>query len=306
MVCNLPNYISNKYAGILTKEDVGQLFDKLTEILGNRSEATRQCGLTGKATYDWEKAAYLKLATKRKVLEACLKINFLNTIKYLLTRSSERTTDVLRTILSFMYAEAIETMSKELFIQLITEFVSLRKEYCGLINDRISDEVTDMLLMLRQKALELEVPVPKKSINEIPTKEFLDVVPLIAEMYLNNPQEITHIADTLDLPLESVKTLLPTFKRLQHSGGIITPMIETSEPNNLLEWWKWVDNHSVNIGIGAVPPQQTLKLICRDKTMKDSEKKKATLTIGTFSEEGIKIWPRHTKCTNNYALGGDF
>lgn len=219
----MPTYIAERYAEILTKEDVGQLFNVLTQKLhGNRSEAARQCGLTGKATYDWEKARYVKLTTKRKVLETCLRIDFLDTVEYLLKRSSERTTDVLRTILSTIYNEAIETNSKEQIIVLLDKFNTLRTQYRGLINDRIMDEVADMLWMLRQKAQELEVPVLPKSIEDISAKELLEVLPLLGDMYLQNPQRFPAIAKTLNLPPQSIEMLFPTFAKLHPIGGPIT------------------------------------------------------------------------------------
>lgn len=302
----MPSYISDRYAGILTKEDIGQLFNKLTESLeGNRSEAARQCGLTGKATYDWEKAAYLKLGTKRKVLEACLRTDFLNTIEYLLSRSSERTIDVLRTILSTVYAEAVETVPKERFIYLINRFETLRIQYRGLIKDRIIDEVTDMLLMLRQKALELVVQIPKKSIDDISAKEFLDIFPLISEMYLNNPQRINYIANTLDFPLESIEMLLPTFKKLQRAGEKVTPEVETVEPDITIAGGAYFGN--VCIGMGTLTPYQTRHWICRDIMKKVFEKRKVIPTFGTFSENPEDVFPSiHKRRISYSAFGGEF
>ncbi len=231
----MPMYIAERYAGILTKEDVDQLFNTLTSRLhGNRSEAARQCGLTGKATYDWEKARYVKLTTKRKVLETCLRIDFLSTVEYLLKRSSERTVDVLRTILSTIYNEAIETDSKEQIILLLDKFNVLRIQYRGLINDKIMDEVADMLWMLRQKAQELAVSVPPKSIEDISAKELLDVLPLLGEMYLKNPQGAPAIARTLDLPPQSIEKLWPTFEKLRPIVGTTTEAI-TSEGSGIAE-----------------------------------------------------------------------
>jgi len=233
----MPTYIAERYAGILTKEDVGQLFKALTSKLhGNRSEAARQCGVTGKATYDWEKARYVKLTTKRKVLETCLRLDFLGTVEYLLKRSSDRTVDVLRTILSSIYNESIETNSKEQIILLLDKFNALRTQYRGLINDRIIDEVADMLWMLGQKAQELEVPVLPKSIEDISAKELLEVLPLIGDMYLQNPQGFPAIAKTLNLPPQSVEMLLPTFAKLHPIGGPITeaetiPHIDLIQPH---------------------------------------------------------------------------
>jgi len=230
---DMPTYMVERYAGILTKEDVGQLFNALTlNLHSNRSEAARQCGLTGKATYDWEKARYVKLTTKRKVLETCLRMDFLGTVEYLLKRSSERTTDVLRTILSTIHVEAIETNSKEQFSILLGKFNTLRTQFRGLINDRIMDEVADMLWMLGQKAQELEVPGPPKSIEDLSAKELLEVLPLIGDMYLNNPQGAPAIAKTLGLPLESIERLWPTFEKLHPTVGTITEAGEVIPPES--------------------------------------------------------------------------
>ena len=217
------NYITEKFAGILTRDDTGYLFNTLTEKLhGNRSEAARQCGLTGKTTYDWETAGYVKFNTKRKVLEACLNINFLSTIEYLLKRSSGRTVDLLRTFLSEIYTEAIETNSQENFIDLLDKFHTLSTEYQWIINDRIKDEHADMLWILRQKALELNVPITPRSIDEISARELLENLPLISDIYRRNPQEAPNAIKTLNLPPQSVELLLKTFEKLQHTSIVFT------------------------------------------------------------------------------------
>lgn len=218
MVIKLDSYIADKYSRILTKEDVNQLFNKLTEKLqGNRSEAARQCGLTGKATYDWEKAGYVKLETKRKVLEVCLNNDFLETIEYLLSRSSERTVDILRTILSTIYAEAIETNSREQFRVLLNKFDALKIRYRGLIRDQIEKEVAEMTWLLGKKALELEMPLRKRPIADLSAQELLEAIRLIGSLYAENPTEAKRFAiEDLGIPLETLETILPTFKELSY------------------------------------------------------------------------------------------
>lgn len=212
----LDSYIANKYARVLTKENVSQLFDTLTERLqGNRSEATRQCGLTGKATYDWEKAGYVKLETKRKVLEACLRIDFLDTIEYLLSRSSERTVDILRTILSTIYAEAIETDAKEQIGALFNKFDTLKTRYRGLIRDQIEEEVADMTWLLSEKALELGISLRQRLIKDFSAQELLESIRLTGDIYAENPTEAERFAkDDLNLPTETLRIILPIFREL--------------------------------------------------------------------------------------------
>jgi len=214
----LSDYIVGKYAGILTKEDAAQLFNTLTEKLeGNRSEAARQCDLTGKATYDWEKADYVKLDTRRKVLEACLRIDFLGTLEYLLNRNSERAIDIVRTILSTIYAEAIETKSREQFGALLDKFDTLKIKYRGLIRDQIEEEVADMMWLLSKKALEHGIPLRERLIKDLSAQELLEAIRLVGDLYSENPSEAQRFAiEDLSLPTETLDTILPVFKELSY------------------------------------------------------------------------------------------
>jgi hypothetical protein len=204
---------------MLTEQDVQRLFEMLTvKLNGNRSEAARKCDLTGKATYDWEKAGYVKLRTKKNVLQACLEIDFLGTIEYLLSQNSERTIDVLRTTLSTIYADATETNSKEEFSGLLDRFETLNVKYRGLIKDQIEDEVSDMSRFLKKKALELGIPIREMSIEDLSTRQLLDAIQLVGRMYIENPLEAEKfVKEDLNLPMEAWKQILETFKELSYA-----------------------------------------------------------------------------------------
>ncbi len=212
----LADYITDKYAGMLTEEDIATLFNLLAKELGeNRSEAARQCGLTGKATYDWEEATYVKLGTKKKVLQASLKKNFLATLEYLFKRSTDRSEDLLRTILATLYADAIEAVSKEEFEAALNKFTTLQTNHQGIINDGIRDEVTDMTSLMREKAVELAVPFRAKTIHEMLPEEIADEIQTVGQLYLENPSEAELFAERdLSLPTEFLKQLMQTFRNL--------------------------------------------------------------------------------------------
>lgn len=216
------SYIVEKYAGMLTEQDVQRLFEMLAlKLNGNRSEAARRCGLTGKTTYDWEKAGYVKLRTKKKVLEACLEIDFLGTIEYLLSQSTERTIDVLRATLSTIYADAIETTSREEFVDLFDKFEKLKVKYRGLIKDQIEDEVSDMSRFLKKKALEFGMPIREISIEDLSTRQLLDAIQVVGRMYVENPLGAEKfLKEDLNLPTEAWKQILEIFKELSYVKGI--------------------------------------------------------------------------------------
>lgn len=212
----MSNYITDKYAGILTEEDVTLLFNLLAKELGeNRSEAARRCGLTGKATYDWENAAYVKLGTKKKVLEASLKGNFLGTVEYLLGRSTDSSQDLLRTVLATLYSNALESLSLEDFKNAYTKFEQIRTRHIGMIRDEIQVEVTDMAIALREKAGDLSIAVDSKSINEFSTEEMLNAIKIIGQIYSENPGQAEAFAQKeIGLPMNALKPIIETFKNL--------------------------------------------------------------------------------------------
>lgn len=216
------SYIAEKYAGMLTEQDIRELFEILTvKLNGNRSESARRCDLTGKATYDWEKAGYVKLKTKKKVLEACLEIDFLGTVEYLLSQSSERTVDVLRTTLSTIYADAIETNSQKEFSNLLDKFETLSMKYRGLIKDQIEDEVSDMSRSLRKKALNLGLSPHETLIEDLSSQQLLEALQLVGRIYVENPFEAEKFAkENFALPTEAWKQILETFKELSYAKEI--------------------------------------------------------------------------------------
>jgi hypothetical protein len=211
----LNSYITDKYAGMLTEEDVANLFNFLVKKLGeNRSEAARRCGLTGKATYDWEEATYVKLETKKKVLEASLRENFIETVEYLVGRSTNRSLDLLRTILSTLYANALEAYGNE-FEKTFVKFETIRTGHRGIIKDGIQDEVTDMTSLLRKRASELGVSLGEKTINEFSAEEMINAIQLIGHVYVENPMEAEAFAvKDLGLPADALKPVIQTFKNL--------------------------------------------------------------------------------------------
>jgi hypothetical protein len=220
----LSNYLAEKYAGMLTEEDVGILFNLLAETLdGNRSEAARQCGLTGKATYDWQNASYVKLSTKNKVLQASLTCNFIDTVEYLLSRSSDRTLDLLRTILENLYANALESAAPEQFANAYTNFEKVRTSHLGLIRDSIQSEVSEMMMPLREKAVTFGIVIEPKSINDFSSQELLNVIHIIGQLYSENPLQAQEFAEKeIGLPSQTVKSIIETFKNLCFTRRIQT------------------------------------------------------------------------------------
>jgi len=210
------DYIVDSFAGILTKKDVIDLFWALTWYYkGNRSEAARRIGVTGAATYGWERANYIKFSTKKKVLAANLESNFLDTVEFLFKRTSERNTDILRTVLMTLYSEALQTESVSLFQDLISRFYAIKMNYRGVIRDNLEDEVSEMEFTLEQKAEDIGVSIPQRQVNDLTTQQFISMLPLIVMEYQKHTTTPNIAAENLNLPIEETQSIWSAFKLIQ-------------------------------------------------------------------------------------------
>jgi len=212
-------YITKQYADMLTKEDVLQLFDQLQRKFGSRNKASKICGFTNKTTYEWEKVKYVKSTTKEKLLKASLQHNFLYTLEYLFNRSNRRNVNILSTFLSTLYSFLLESESKNNFEKNYLTFFNFKTKNRGLIRDQIEDELSDMYFYLIPKANELKAQLPPIPTNDISSKELLDAIPLLCDMYLMNPSnQPKTIAHTINFPPDSVIKLWSIFEKIHFSS----------------------------------------------------------------------------------------
>ena len=225
----LSEYLTEKYAGILSEEDVNLLFKTLIKVLGNnRSRAARECGVTDKATYDWETANYIKLGTKRKVLRASLTHNYLSAIEFLLQKSKDRNLDLLETIFSTLYADGLEANTKEEFNDKLRRFEEIRSRNIGLIQDGLQREVLEMSMALKTKAEQFGIAPKPATIKDYSGEEILNLISMIGNLYSENPIQAEIAAEKdFRLPITIMKPIITTFKTL--SLGKIGKVSDTEE-----------------------------------------------------------------------------
>jgi hypothetical protein len=236
---------------MLTKSDLKTIFDKILEKSnGNRTKAARSCGLTTKATYDWEKAGFIKLETKQKVLQTWLELNFIETIEYLFNRSVERTGDLLHTNLSTMYTNAIEATGKESFTGPFNHFLQFKTRHRGLIRDQVEFEIADMTAFLEEKAMELGIELPERPIEDMSTSELLANVEIIGKYYGKNPLTAENFAlGELSLPKVAVKPIIQTFETVCFDQQIPEP-----EQQADMGWTPYISPYT-NQGAAMLEPQ---------------------------------------------------
>ncbi|RLG98944.1 hypothetical protein DRO19_03610 [Candidatus Bathyarchaeota archaeon] len=173
-------YIAEKYAPLLSKDDVIELFQRLQRLCrGNLSEACRRCGIQRKTTYDWMRAKSIKLSTKKKILKAMIETNTEQTINFLLSRSKEITVELLSTYLSYLYSEAMkEIIDPQYFLRIVKKFEKTKSDYVGLIWE-LEEEVEEMTYNLRERARDLKVSLPEEPIDTIRSTHLLEILPSV-------------------------------------------------------------------------------------------------------------------------------
>ncbi len=230
----MSSLIAEKYANLLTMEDVVKLFKLLEDAVGNKVEAATLCELERKTTYGWEATKEIRLRTKKKVLAALIEHLTEETLDFITKRSVETSVDILRTYLTATYEKAMdERTDPESFLRLAFKFEETKQKYSGLIVDFLDIEVGDMSMHIPEKASELGVTFKVSPIQNMKLPNLSKLLPslirTISSTYPYIPD--TEIAKVFNLPADFVHTISVTLH--QNYIAIKTPTVSmkiTSSP----------------------------------------------------------------------------
>lgn len=205
----MSSLIAEKYANLLTREDVIRLFELLVKRLRNKVEAAKVCGLERKTIYGWETTKEIRLNTKRKVLAALIENFPEETLELLTEKSAQATVDILRNYLFALYEKAIIEKDPQNFLQLTSRFEEAKKKYAGLIADYLKIEVGDMLELLPERASELGVQFQPAPLGTVKLSELSTIIPhlfkALSIVDLSVPR--AEIAKTFNLPIDFIENL---------------------------------------------------------------------------------------------------
>jgi hypothetical protein len=224
----MSSLIAEKYANLLTLENVVWLFELLEKVTGNKADAAKICGLERKTTYDWEVTKEIRLNTKKKVLAALIENLPEETLDFMTEKSIQASVDILRTYLFALYEKAMAERNLTDFLRLASKFEEKRDKYAGLIADYLEVEVGNMLELFPEKASELGVTFQPSPLRTVRLSEFSKYLPhVIRTISMLDPDTPkVEIAKIFSLPLEFVETLSAALREYH----IPTKMLIPSEP----------------------------------------------------------------------------
>jgi hypothetical protein len=206
----LSSLLAEKFADILTGNDVLELFKRLEESLGSLRKAASRCDLQRKTIYDWERTRNLKLPTKRKVLRTLLETNTEETLEYMVKRSSETTVELLSTYLTTLCECAAEPDIDQAQFQFLMErFERVREENASIIVDKLETEVANMLSILENRAVALKTSYESHPPRVAKLAHLAMIMPTVmSEIHKEYPfSGGLRLSRQLNLPLEFVDSV---------------------------------------------------------------------------------------------------
>ena len=99
MVIYLFEYLAKRFAEMLTKGDVMELFRMLEQRYGTISKVCERIGIERRTFYHWRYAKQINNETKAKVLRVALEEHPIDTLEFLARKSRGRTKEVLLSLI---------------------------------------------------------------------------------------------------------------------------------------------------------------------------------------------------------------
>ena len=162
-------FLAKKYASLLGKDDIMALFGLLVKAVGSQSKAANLCGLTRKATYDWNGIADPRGSTKEKVLSALIENLPEETLSHIAERAFQSAREVAMTYVSLLHSLAVQATSKDEFVKTARLFDRAQTRYAGVVVGRQDAEIGKMISDVEEQAHSLEIewsPSPMPVVHE--------------------------------------------------------------------------------------------------------------------------------------------
>ena len=135
------DYIAKRYAEVLTKGDVYELFKRLEQRYGTISKACEEIGIERKTFYHWRNARQINLETKTRVLAKALEMHPIDTLEFLARKSRMQTTEILEILIAILRIKILETENRAEGFQLAKRAVDIVEEFSIPVTEYLRDSI---------------------------------------------------------------------------------------------------------------------------------------------------------------------
>lgn len=157
-------YLAKRFAEILTKGDVLELFRMLKERYGTISRVCRRIGIERRTFYYWRYAKQVNSDTKLKVLKVALEEHPIDTLEFLARKSRDRTREVLELLIEFLRRGIIEEEDPRKAEELAKRAENIINEFSIPINEYLHHEIARLINAAHSKGFEIKIqPIYRRS-----------------------------------------------------------------------------------------------------------------------------------------------
>jgi DNA-binding XRE family transcriptional regulator len=211
-VKNSLDYLVNRFSENLSKYDVRNLFESLKENKGSLAAATKEIDIERKTVYDWESnSSEVKLATKKKMLSACLNDDLIKTVAYLMEKSMLDYSDVAERYSNVIFERIMATEKKSELQDLVHLFENNLKNNKVLIQGANEEKIQAMVEMVNHKAKEFELSQIATDLSLISTDKLANKFLLLIDIFSEKKLRKQDIAGALNLPTAFVDKACEVF-----------------------------------------------------------------------------------------------
>lgn len=199
---------AEEYSDYVDSDEIKELYtDYEQKSGGNRTLASKDCGITPASVYNWDTLKEdVKHSTKVKILENLLEKYPAETFEHITQNLYDKCTEVLLSCISTIYERTFDTTSENEYLDSVHYFESVAKQYAGQIYHQHELEVNNMYLKLSQFAKSKNYDWKPKQTTLYGLNEVKQMIPQIISswVYSGLPQTPEELANHTKFPLDIV------------------------------------------------------------------------------------------------------
>ena len=150
-------YLAKRFAEMLTKGDVMELFRMLEQRYGTISRVCERIGIERRTFYHWRYAKQINSETKAKVLRVALEEHPIDTLEFLARRSRGRTKEVLELLIEFLRRGIIEEEDPRKAEELAKRAENIINEFSIPITHYLHHEIARLIDAAHSRGFEVRI-----------------------------------------------------------------------------------------------------------------------------------------------------
>lgn len=150
-------YLARRFAEMLTKGDVMELFRMLEQRYGTISKVCERIGIERRTFYYWRYAKQINSETKTKVLRVALEEHPIDTLEFLARKSRGRTKEVLELLIEFLRRGIIEEEDPRKTEELAKRAENIINEFSIPITEYLHHEIDGLIEAAYSRGFEIRV-----------------------------------------------------------------------------------------------------------------------------------------------------